>query len=313
MNRFFTCQQSWKVLLALGSLLVMGCKHPPDFQVAPIPIEKPSSIVYTPNSIQVEEGTTATSSVPVIVGENIVYRSVRSTPVVSATGFTIQADGAIKVAASVPAGTYVLDVILTNAGGTSNFPQVFTVTVVNTTDPVSNLSYSVNTLETELGTADSSVAPSYSGSTASSFEIQTSPSESEITINTQGKIMVSEAVPLGEYTISVTAINAAGSREFPSVYTVKVVDIPPSGLSYNPNSLSLSQGSGGVSAIPSVNGTNLSFSIANNPDPGIIINPINGQLTVSTSVPSGYYVVDILVSNSNSSQTFTSIISFQIN
>jgi cyanophycinase-like exopeptidase len=94
----------------------------------------PSALAYSPNSLSVQAGASATSALPTIQGTTPITFSRTVSP--AAAGITINAnDGRISVSSSVAAGTYSVSVTATNSAGTVTFNNVYTVNVTSTPPP----------------------------------------------------------------------------------------------------------------------------------------------------------------------------------
>jgi len=176
---------------------------------------------------------------------------------------------------------------------------------------VSGLTYSPAVLELKSGVAGSSAKPTKSGSTPVTYSVSTSPSSNgAITIDGDGVIKASSSLAIGNYVVSVSATNTAGTANFPNVYTVKVTSdtSTPTNLAYSPSSLSLTFGTAGSSATPTITSSSaVTYSGSISPSTSAIIVAPTGVIAASASLAIGTYQVSITATNANGSKTFTNI------
>jgi hypothetical protein len=87
-----------------------------------------------------------------------------------------------------------------------------------------SLAYSPNSFEVNQGIAGSSNAPNVTGGTQpiTAYQITVSPTNANISINSQGVIAVNANSVVGDFVVSVGTTNAAGNKTFSNVFTVKV-------------------------------------------------------------------------------------------
>lgn len=102
-------------------------------------ISKPLNLLYTPNTVRVEQNTAHESQLPTIQGsEGMTYAIKSVTP--EAIGFTIdETTGKISLAENSPLEinqVYKIDVTVTNEYGSTDFVEVYTVTIVDYIEPI---------------------------------------------------------------------------------------------------------------------------------------------------------------------------------
>ncbi len=169
--------------------------------------------------------------------------------------------------------------------------------------------YSPNSLEVLEGNSSNSNAPTISPSDSYTFGVSTFPSSSKITIDSRGVISFDNTLETGSYSVSVTLTNIAGDRTFENVFDITVTNTvtAPSALSYSTDSIGTPSGVAYTSPSPSVSGTApFTHSIVNTPSTdAITISSSTGEITASSSLSLGTYNVDVTVSNSADSDTFT--------
>ena len=181
---------------------------------------------------------------------------------------------------------------------------------------VSNLSYSPAVLELKAGVAGSSVKPTKSGTTPVTYSVTSNPASGAITIDGEGVIKASASLGIGEYKVTVNAVNSAGTATFTNAYTIKVTanTTAPSGLSYSPNTLSLTFGTAGSSATPTITSASaVTYTGTISPATGSIVVAGTGVIAASTTLPVGTYKVSITATNSVGSTTFTDAYTITVN
>jgi hypothetical protein len=261
------------------------------------------------------QGTTQSSATPSIKGTAPITYSLTSSPANS--GITINAQGVINVANTVTANTYNISITATNAGGSTKFDNVYTVTVTPQVFPASNLAYSPNALTITEGNAGTSATPTISGTAPFTFAVSSVPTTNLITINNQGVINIANTIAKGTYTLSVSATNASGTTNFPNVYTVTVnaAPIAPANLTYIPASLSVLQGNTSNSSTPSVQGTApITFSISStSPTNNAITINAQGVINVANTSPAGTFLVSVQASNNVGNTNFANVYTVTVN
>jgi PKD repeat protein len=168
----------------------------------------------------------------------------------------------------------------------------------------SSLSYSNSSTTVISGTGITIDAPTLEGTGTITYSIATSPSSSEITIESaSGKIIASGMVSVGEYTITVTASNSEGSTT--TIYTIIVEEIlaAPTQLVYSPSSSTITGGASWSSASPSVAGTvPIVYSLASSPmSSEISIDSSTGVITCSQNLTIDSYTLTVTATNSEGS------------
>lgn len=190
---------------------------------------KPLSLTYTPAEGKIEEGGTFTSVEPVLKGslEELVYSISKVTPetdqitIDPATGMLSVADTHTLTAGS----QYVIDVTATNMYGTTAFPAAYTLNVVEYIEPIANFAYDAQN-DIMQGTAF----------TASPVDEMTGDDvnyalgdnlDGQLTIDVLTGVITAakgNKIPMGSYTVPVTATNVKG--EATTNFTFTVVENP---------------------------------------------------------------------------------------
>lgn len=82
-------------------------------------------------------------------------------------------------------------------------------------------------------------------------------------------------------------------------------EVAPSGLTYSPNSYTVSEGTAGASSAAAVSGTTpITFSLSGNNEPAISINSSTGVISSTGALTAGTYDLNVTASNNAGSQTF---------
>jgi hypothetical protein len=278
----------------------------------------PSELLYTPNYLSLVVGAGGTSAVPTISGTLPITYSLTSSPEVTPSSkISINSSGVITVQNSLASGTYVISVTATNAAGGITFNNIFTVNVSSTATAPSGLSYSTNSLTITQGQSGTSLAPSISGTTPITFSLSSSPSSGgNITISpSTGVISASSSLIAGTYNITVTATNSVDATVFNNVYTITVgTPTLPSGLTYSPDTYTVTQGSTGSSAIPAISGSQpITYTVSVAPSTADISINSQGVISSNSNLTAGSYFVSVTATNSAGSQTFSNIYTIVVN
>lgn len=181
----------------------------------------PMEVTYTPSSQRVEKGMSATSVLPFYKGsaEGLRYDILSVSPD-NTPGITVDSEtGIITFPASekVETGeTYTVSLTATNEFGSKDFDEVYSFEVVGYIPPVTTFSYKSKTIENISGQSFSNEVEVMDGAEVvySFKELPTALSALNIDIQT-GKISIDKGVelPVGEYTVTVTASNSKGSKD----------------------------------------------------------------------------------------------------
>ena len=182
-------------------------------------IQAPSSLSYSPNSINITEGDAGISATPTINGDNPITFSLVSSP---DPAISIDANtGVISSTTSLAEGTYQVSVKATNEGGEQTFSNIFTIQVDQPNTAPSSLAYSSSSV-TIRKHETKSVTATASGTAPLSFSITNAGSlPSEISINSStGEISFAKDIAHGSYDISVKVSNSFGEQTFSSAVSL---------------------------------------------------------------------------------------------
>ncbi len=277
------------------------------FSIAVKAVNPPNNLVYSPNQIDIEEGQKGSSATPTINGTPPFNFSITTNP--TSNQITIDNKGIISVAENITEGVYKVSVKVGNVVNSSNFNDIYTINIKKKGVLPTNLIYTPNQLSVNFGTAINSVVPTLQGLQPINFSLTTSPQTNKITINNQGTISAASNLEVGSYTINVSATNSIGTAVFNNAFSivVKAVILPAANLSYNPNKITVEQGTAVASATPTLTGTSpFTFAITstNTASGQITINANSGVVSASSTTASGTYILNITATNTQGSVVF---------
>ncbi len=175
----------------------------------------------------------------------------------------------------------------------------------------SNLTYNPASLQLNSGQAGNSVKPTVSGTMPVTYSLSTTPgSGGAISIDADGTIKATGSLAVGEYKVSVTATNTAGSVAFTDVYRIenKANPVLPSVLTYSPNTLSFETGGAKSSAVPTVVGTKpVTFAVTSVPATDQITIDDTGKITIGKDITAGTYNLSVTATNAAGSAEFKNV------
>ena len=258
----------------------------------------PSSLAYSPNTFTLTKGTAMTTVTPTVSGGTITSWSVSPT---LPTGLSIDSTtGAISGTPSVVSSSATYTVTASNTGGSDTATLTF---VVNDIAP-SSLTYSPTSFTLTKGTAMTTVTPTVSGGTVTSWSVSpTLPTGLSID-STTGAISGTPSAVTSSATYTVTAMNTGGSDT--ATLTIVVNDITPSSLAYSPNSFTLTKGTAMTTVTPTVSGgTVTTWSVSPSLPTGLSIDSTTGAISGTPSVVSSSATYTVTASNTGGSDTAT--------
>ncbi|WP_298222167.1 putative Ig domain-containing protein, partial [Flavobacterium sp.] len=260
--------------------------------MAPSNLNYPSPNVFTKNTL-------ITNLVPMNSGGTVVSYSI--SPSLPA-GFNFDTtSGIISGTPSAISTSATYTVTATNTGGSTTFGVIIRV---NDVAP-NNLSYNSPNVFTK-GTAISSLNPTVSGGTVTSYSI-TPTLPSGLIFNTSiGRISGTPTSVRALNTYTVTATNSGGSTTFDVVITVN--DVAPNNLSYNSPNV-FTKGTTISSLNPAVSGGIVtSYSITPALPSGLIFNTSTGRISGTPASVRALTTYTVTASNSGGSTTFDVVI-----
>ena len=292
------------VVLCFTAVLIYACQH----EVLTIS-KAPANLVYTPDSISVISGTAGSSVTPSMDnnGGSVTYTITNT----ANQGISINSKtGVISWISAVATGTYNLIITATNSSGIANTGFILIVTPPPVAAPT-NLVYSPSSSTVVSGTAGSSATPTINAGTGGTpaFSLM-GMIPSGITISSStGVISWSKTVAVGTYSFSVNAANTSGS--ITATYSLTVTSTAtvtaPTSFTYSPATTTVTQGTAGSSAAPSINsglGT-IAYSLTGTIPTGVSINSASGVISWSNAVAAGTYSLTVSAANSAGKVTTT--------
>jgi len=297
----------WAILLGICS-----CTHDSLFD----PVDAPSNLTYSPDSIAVQSGQVASSATPTLLGSRPFAFNLNTIPANGGT-ITIDEAGVIHVGSQAAAGKYSATVVVINAAGSVSFPNIYKIRVYDPPQPPSDLLYTPDSVNIHAGSNFTSNRPGVNGTRPFTFTIIGNPEPDNISIDNRGIVSTSAALPVGTYPLTIQVANTEGSETFISALTLNVTDVDqaPSALSYSMNSMALDSGTTASSVTPTLSGTApFTFSLTSSPDAGAAITIDNfGIITAGPPLVPGVYTIDIQVTNSAGTTSFPGAYTITIN
>lgn len=180
---------------------------------------KPLSLVYTPNSVKVETKTKNVSTAPTLVGSDneLTYTIKSVTPentmvtIDPTTGvITLDAGNTLEIG-----NICEVSVTATNQYGSTDFDNVYTMTIVAFIKPIESFEYD-HTEEIIQATAFEHSVKTIIGDEVSYSFVNLDPRFSDLKIDAiTGKISANKgnSIPVGQHTITVLAKNNKGEKE----------------------------------------------------------------------------------------------------
>lgn len=190
----------------------------------------PLAMSYSPSQGKVEAGLSMRSKAPVVKGskDGLKFDIKSVTPecqwlkVEPLTGILTIDEGNDLVIGD----RYVVSMIATNKYGSKDFEDVYTITVVDFIEPITEFSYSAH--DDVIQTLPVSGTPSVTGEDVTFYFKEELPAAlSELTLNAEtGLISAPKGnnIPVGDYSVTVVAENIKSSLE--AVFSFKVVENP---------------------------------------------------------------------------------------
>jgi hypothetical protein len=293
-------------------VVICACTHDSQFD----PVEAPSNLSYSPDSIAVEAGEIAYSSVPALSGSRPFSFNLSTIPKTEGN-ITIDEDGVIHVNSQTLAGKYSATVVVINNAGSVSFSDVYTIRVYDPPTLPSDLVYTPAMVSILAGNSFISARPGIKGTAPFTFTILNNPATDKISIDNDGIISINGALAVGSYSLNIQVLNSQGSATFNNALVVNVTttDQPPSALSYSTNSMTLDSGATVSSVVPGISGTApFSFSMTSLPDAASAITIDNSGVITSTSTLSpGVYAISVQVTNSAGTADFTDVFTITVN
>ena len=290
-------------------LLLFSCKHePPVLEPIEEELINPITLKYTPKLVEIALGANGQSNPPEVTGQAPFSFVLTNTPSTTYNQLTIDSSGIVHADSTLTEGDYICKITVISSAGSATFDSLLTVRITNNPTSPSNLVYVTNNLTLNEGEAGVSVIPQVEGTNPMTFSLLSTPSSSNITIDTFGRINVTDSIPIGNYSIDVTVTNLVDSVTFSNAYSIDVVAAPPSNLSYAPNSMGLINGNAGTSVVPTIEGSQpITFTITTSPSITEITIDNQGVISASGNLANGTYNVNVHATNMAGTVDFANI------
>jgi hypothetical protein len=298
--------RAFTAILLCTIFLAPSCTHDPVFTA----IEGPSNLIYSPDSLSIETGNSASSAVPNLSGSRPFTFNISTFPS-SGGNITIDKNGTIIANSQLASGKYSMSVVVINAAGSVNFTDIYEVRAYDSPKPPAQLVYTPSTVNVLAGTSFTSSSPSMQGTPPFTFALVNNPAPGKISINNQGIVATTTALGPGSYALDIQVTNSVSSQPFNSALTINVSNtaVPPSDLAYSTNAMTINSGATGTSVTPTLSGTSpFTFSLSSSPDagPSIAIDN-NGVITTKSTLSAGTYTLSVKVTNSAGSVDFPDV------
>ena len=256
----------------------------------------PSALTYSPNTFTLTKGTAMTTVTPTSSGGPITSWSVSpSLP----SGLSLDSStGAISGTPTAVTSSATYTVTATNTGGSTTADVDI---VVNDVAP-SSLTYSPNSFTLTKGTAMTTVTPTSSGGTVTSWSVSPSLPAGLSLDSSNGAISGTPTAITSSATYTVTATNTGGSTT--ADVTIVVNDVAPSALTYSPNTFTLTKGTAMTTVTPTSSGGPVtSWSVSPSLPAGLSLDSSTGAISGTPTAVSSSATYTITATNTGGSTT----------
>ncbi|MAF93370.1 hypothetical protein CMO85_01745, partial [Candidatus Woesearchaeota archaeon] len=256
----------------------------------------PSSLAYSPNSFTLTKGTAMTTVTPTTSGGAVTSWSV--SPSLPAGLSLDSTTGAISGTPSSVTSSTAYTITASNTGGS----DTATVTIVVNDVAPSSLSYSPNSFTLTKGTAMTTVSPTLSGGTVTSWSVSPSLPAGLSLDSSTGAISGTPTAITSSATYTVTASNTGGSDT--ATVTIEVNDIAPSALTFSPNSFTLTKGTAMTTVTPTASGGAITgWSVSPSLPAGLSLDSSTGAISGTPTAVTSSATYTITASNTGGSTT----------
>ena len=258
----------------------------------------PSSVAYSPSFLTLTKGSAMTAATPTSSGGTVVSWSI--TPTLPAGLSFDTSTGTISGTPTSVSSASTYTVTATNTGGSATT----TVTVLVNDAPPSSVTYSPSSSVLTKGVAMTTVTPTSSGGTVTSWSI--SPSlPSGLTFDTStGAIGGTPTAISSSTSYTVTASNAGGSST--TTVTIQVNDVAPYSIAYSGNPFTLTKDTVMTANTPTASGGAVtSWSISPSLPAGLTFSTSNGEISGTPTAITSSATYTVTATNTGGSGTTT--------
>ena len=258
----------------------------------------PSSLDYDPSTFTLTNGTAMTSVTPTVSGGDVVTWSI-SPSLPGGLSFSTT-DGTISGTPTEISSATTYTVTATNTGGSDTATVSITVNAI----VPSSLDYDPSTFTLTKGTAMTSVTPTVSGDTVTSWSISPTLPNGLLFSTTDGTISGTPTALSTATSYTVTATNSGGSDT--ATVSITVNAVIPSSLDYDPSTFTLTKGTAMTSVTPTVSGGDVvTWSISPSLPGGLSFDTSDGTISGTPSELSTTASYTITATNTGGSDTAT--------
>ena len=256
----------------------------------------PSSLTYSPNSLSLTKGTAMSTLTPTTSGGTVTSWSV--SPSLPAGLSLDSSTGAISGTPSAVTSSAAYTITASNTGGS----DTATVTIVVNDVAPSSLTYSPNSFTLTKGTAMTTVSPSLSGGTVTSWSVSPSLPAGLSLDSSTGAISGTPTAITSSATYTVTASNTGGSDT--ATLTIEVNDVAPSALTYSPNTFTLTKGTAMTTVTPTASGGPItSWSVSPSLPAGLSLDSSTGAISGTPTAVTSSATYTVTATNTGGSTT----------
>ena len=256
----------------------------------------PTSIAYSPTFLTLTKGAAMNAATPSSSGGTVTSWSI-SPSLPSGLSFSATT-GIISGTPSTVSSATTYTVTGTNSGGGATA----TITILVNDAAPSSVTYSPNSFTLTKDVAMTSVTPTASGGTVSSWAISPTLPAGLSFDTSDGTISGTPTAVTSSTTYTVTATNAGGSGT--ATVTIQVNDVPPYSVSYSGTPFTLTKGTAMTAVTPSASGGAVdSWSVSPTLPSGLTLDSSTGVLSGTPTAIVSTTTYTITATNTGGSST----------